>query len=180
MHFARPPAPHRQLVPAAALLHEVSESLKETARQKQVRLLCAEPPLHWGLHVDAAQVRTALGGMLRNAIEAAPPEGWASVRVENGDGTLKLIVEDNGPGPAAGSISHLFDPFYSGRSAGRGRGFGLSSAWRLARQQGGEVRFEGRHQDITRFVLCLPMAAPSWIAAPPLSWPEWGNRGSPS
>src|SRR5205823_2376011 len=124
MHFARPPAPHKQFVPAAAILHEVSESLQETARQKQVRLLCADPPLHWGLHVDTAQIRMALGGMLRNAIEAAPPEGWASVRVENGDGTLKLIVEDNGPGPAAASVCHLFDPFYSGRSAGRGRGFG--------------------------------------------------------
>jgi two-component system NtrC family sensor kinase len=158
MQFARPAAPHRELVPVAALLHEVSASLQEAARQKQVRLVCAEPPGHWGLNVDPAQVRTALGGMLRNAIEAAPPDGWAGLRVENGDGTLKFIVEDNGPGPAPGGVEHLFDPFYSGRSAGRGRGFGLSSAWRLARQQGGEVRFEGRHQDLTRFVLSLPAA----------------------
>ncbi len=99
MQFARPPAAHRQLVPAGALLHEVSESLREVARQKQVNLVCTEPPAHWGLHIDAGQIRTALGGMLRNAIEAAPPAGWAGVRVENGDGTLKLIVEDNGPGP---------------------------------------------------------------------------------
>ena len=158
MQFARPPLPHCELVPASVILHEVSESLQEVARQKQVRLVCAEPPGHWGLRVDAAQVRTALGGMLRNAIEAAPPEGWAGLRVENGDGTLKLIVEDNGPGPGSGGSEHLFDPFYSGRSAGRGRGFGLSSAWRLARQQGGDVRFEGRHHDLTRFVLSLPAA----------------------
>jgi signal transduction histidine kinase len=96
--------------------------------------------------------------MLRNAIEAAPADGWAGLRVENGDGTLKLIVEDNGPGPAPGNLEHLFDPFYSGRTAGRGRGFGLASAWRLARQQGGEVRFDGRHEDVTRFVLTLPAA----------------------
>ena len=123
-----------------------------------MRLVYAEPPKHWGLNVDVAQVRTALGGMLRNAIEAAPREGWAGLRVENGDGTLKFIVEDNGPGPVASGVEHLFDPFYSGRSAGRGRGFGLASAWRLARLQGGEVRFEGRHQDLTRFVLSLPAA----------------------
>ncbi len=158
MQFARPPAPHRQVVAAGVLLHEVTDALEEVARQKQVRLVCADPPAHWALNVDIAQIRTALGGLLRNAIEAAPPQGWAGLRVENGAGTLKLIVEDNGPGPAPGGLEHLFDPFYSGRSAGRGRGFGLSSAWRLAQQQGGEVRFEGRHQDLTRFVLTLPAA----------------------
>jgi two-component system NtrC family sensor kinase len=173
MQFARPPVPHRQLIPAGVLLHEVSESLQEIALQKKVRLVCSETPGHWGLNVDVAQVRTALGGMLRNAIEAAPPEeGWAGMRVENGDGTLKLIVEDNGPGPAPGGLEHLFDPFYSGRSAGRGRGFGLSSAWRLARQQGGEVRFEGRHHDLTRFVLTLPAAD---MSTAPLFTPSKGN-----
>jgi signal transduction histidine kinase len=164
MHFAKPPAPHPQLVPAGRILQEVSESLQEVARQKRVRLVCDDPPKHWGLRVDIAQVRTALGGMLRNAIEAAPADGWAGLRVENGDGTLKLIVEDNGPGPASGNLEHLFDPFYSGRTAGRGRGFGLASAWRLARQQGGEVRFDGRHEDVTRFVLTLPAAD---ISVPP-------------
>src|SRR5438067_979712 len=83
-----------------------SEPLRELARQKQVRLVYAEPPAHWGLNVDAGQVRTALAGMLRNAIEAAPPEGWAGLRVENGNGTLKLIVEDNGPGPAPSGLEH--------------------------------------------------------------------------
>src|SRR5262249_20120778 len=127
-------------------------------QQKHVRVVLNEPPSHWGLNVDLTQVRTALTGLLRNAIEAAPPEGWAGVRVENGDGTLKMIIEDNGPGPLAGSLEHLFDPFYSGRSAGRGRGLGLSTAWRLARQQGGDVRYDGRLQDLTRFTLTLPAA----------------------
>jgi signal transduction histidine kinase len=158
MHFARPPAAHPELIPAGALVHDVSDGLKETARQKQVRLVCADPPEHWGVKADAAQTRTALGGLLRNAIEAAPQEGQVTVRVENGDGTLKFIVEDNGSGPQTGSLEHLFDPFYSGRSAGRGRGFGLSSAWRLARLQGGEVSYGGRHDDLTRFILSLPAA----------------------
>ena len=51
---------------------------------------------------------------------------------------------------------HLFDPFYSGRSAGRGRGLGLSAAWRLARQHGGDVRFDAAAVGVTRFVLSLP------------------------
>ena len=34
---------------------------------------------------------------------------------------------------------HLFDPFYSGRQAGRGRGLGLSTAWRLVKIHGGDM-----------------------------------------
>ena len=51
---------------------------------------------------------------------------------------------------------HLFDPFYSGRLAGRGRGFGLPTAWRLAREHGGDVRFDRPVEGPTRFILSLP------------------------
>jgi signal transduction histidine kinase len=69
---------------------------------------------------------------------------------------LRITVEDSGPGPAAGHAEHLFDPFFSGRPAGRGRGLGLPTAWRLAREQGGDVTFEPMPGGPTRFVLTLP------------------------
>jgi two-component system NtrC family sensor kinase len=123
---------------------------------------------------DPAQVRVALSGLLRNAIEAAPPrDGWAGVRLEKRDKGCQtsevsqasevcfvdLIVEDNGAGPCPTIREHLFDPFFSGRSAGRGRGMGLAIAWRLAQQQGGDVSFDGIHGGVTRFILSLPLAA---------------------
>jgi signal transduction histidine kinase len=78
-----------------------------------------------------------------------------------------VFVEDSGPGPAPEQRPHLFDPFYSGRSAGRGRGLGLPLAWRLARQQGGDVSLEpARPGQPTRFVLSLPRHAhPAGVSA---------------
>src|SRR5439155_12676277 len=58
----------------------------------------------------------------------------------------------NGRGPSPEAQEHMFDPFYSGRSAGRGRGLGLPTAWRLAQQNGGAVRFAGHASGVTRFV----------------------------
>src|SRR5207302_476622 len=71
---------------------------------------------------------------------------------------VEIVIEDNGPGPAALEREHLFDPFFSGRPAGRGRGLGLPTAWRLARQHGGDVRFMRPADGPTRFVLTLPRA----------------------
>jgi signal transduction histidine kinase len=109
------------------------------------------------IYADRQQLSTALTCLLRNAIEAAPPEGWASVRLEvNGPESLDLVVEDSGAGPGLAHREHLFDPFYSGRAAGRGRGLGLATAWRLAREHGGDVRFDIPPGGPTRFVLSLP------------------------
>ena len=157
MHFARPGTPRPTLVPVAKLVADVAAGLRIFAEDRKVNIACPETAPNLGIRVDPVQIRLALNNLLKNAIEAAPAEGWASLRVEREtDGTLSFVVEDNGPGPQGAVREHLFDPFYSGRSAGRGRGLGLSAAWRLARQHGGDVRFDAAAVGVTRFVLSLP------------------------
>jgi signal transduction histidine kinase len=114
------------------------------------------------VYADAEQVRVALGCLVRNAVEAATgtAPGWVRLVLHGplAGGVVEIWVEDSGPGPAAAQRPVLFDPFYSGRTAGRGRGLGLPIAWRLARQQGGEVRLEpAQPGEPTRFVLSLPI-----------------------
>jgi len=88
------------------------------------------------------------------------------MRVEQPDEErLVLVVEDTGPGPGPLAREHLFDPFFSGRSAGRGRGMGLPTAWRLACQQGGDLRYDGSHGEVTRFSLILPAATACSVLA---------------
>jgi signal transduction histidine kinase len=161
MQFARPVTPRLQHVDAGDIIDETRQALQALADERQVRLVAdgAGPPT--AIHADPAQVRAALTALVRNAIEAAPPGGWASIRLEcdhgNGDGNgVALVVEDNGPGPGPLAQEHLFDPFFSGRIAGRGRGLGLPTAWRLACQQRGDLRFDGTHDGVTRFRLVLP------------------------
>jgi two-component system, NtrC family, sensor kinase len=105
---------------------------------------------------DAVQLRQALIHLVRNAIEASPPEGVVRVRGAYTQGHLVVEVFDNGPGPSAEQQPHLFDPFFSGRSAGRGRGLGLSIAWRLVSINNGTVRFVGHDNGWTCFRLELP------------------------
>jgi two-component system, NtrC family, sensor kinase len=72
--------------------------------------------------------------------------------------SVAIEIEDSGPGPDPATAEHLFDPFYSGRDAGRGRGFGLATAWRFARENGGSLRYERVANGPTRFVMTLPAA----------------------
>lgn len=162
MQFARPPRPQRQLIDVPDLLRSVAAAVADLAGQRGVRLDVLEPPGPVTLYADLGQLRTALVCLLRNAVEASPPEGWARIRVEAPmPERVEFLVEDNGSGPTVAQREHLFDPFYSGRPAGRGRGLGLPTAWRLARQHGGDVRFEPLATGPTRFVLSLPHDDPS-------------------
>ncbi len=159
MQFARPAPPHPAWLDLPTLMGEVMAGLADVAAPKRVRLEMTARPERLAVHADAEQVRTALTCLLRNAIEAAPADGFARlVLVEPGGADcVEVLVEDSGTGPSGEQRLHLFDPFYSGRSAGRGRGLGLPIAWRLARQQGGDLHLEpARPGAPTRFVLSLP------------------------
>lgn len=158
MQFARPPKPQKELEDARGIVREVALELSDLAIQRQVQLDCPEPSKDVRLFVDARQIETALACLLRNAIEAAPAQGWASLKVEQpSPDMVEFVIEDNGPGPISNQIDKLFDPFYSGRQAGRGRGLGLPTAWRLAREHGGTVHFASATGNRTRFVLSVPV-----------------------
>jgi signal transduction histidine kinase len=169
MQFARPSPAHPEWIDLPTLMGEVMAGLTDAATQKHVRLEMSARPERLAVHADREQLRTALSCLLRNAIEAAPPEGFARLLLaEPGPADLvEVIVEDSGVGPSDEQRLHLFDPFYSGRSAGRGRGLGLPIAWRLARQQGGDLHLEpARPGAPTRFVLTLPRSLPPTESRP--------------
>jgi hypothetical protein len=55
---------------------------------------------------------------------------------------VRIEITDNGPGIAIDILPMIFDPFFSGREAGRGLGFGLSKAWRIAQIHHGSIEIE--------------------------------------
>jgi signal transduction histidine kinase len=157
MEYARPQPPQKQPVDFRDLLPAVTTSLADLAAQRRVELRCPLPEQPTLCLADPRQLSLALSCLLQNAIEAAPPDGWAGMRLETASADrLVVVVEDSGPGLTRGQREHLFDPFYSGRQAGRGRGLGLPTAWRLAQEHGGDLRYADLPDGPTRFVLSLP------------------------
>jgi signal transduction histidine kinase len=160
MQFARPPRPQKQWIDAANVTDHVAGQLQELANERQVQVERFSPGQAVPVYADERQLETALRCLMRNGIEAAPPGGWVRVHLKMATAEqVEWIVEDSGPGPLPNHREHLFDPFYSGRQAGRGLGLGLPTAWRLATQHGGDVRFEQAPLGPTRFVMVIPQKA---------------------
>lgn len=156
MQFARPPQPKPRRAAALELLTAVRDDLAAFAAEKGVRLELGSVPAGALVRCDVGQIRHALAAVVRNGIEAAGAGGSVRLKCSEGeDDQVAFAVEDSGPGLSAAAREHCFDPFYCGRSAGRGRGLGLPTAWRFARQNGGDLRHEP-DSGPTRFVLTVP------------------------
>jgi len=159
MQFARPAKPNLQVLDVGLVVQELIGQFQEDAADRDLRW---ETEIAHGClaFADPRQVRTALQCLIRNAVEATPAGGRIRVLGDNSfdDSHLIIVVEDSGAGPDSSIVAHLFDPFYSGRPAGRGRGLGLATAWRLAKEQGGDLRFVPTSECPARFVLSLPKA----------------------
>ncbi len=72
-----------------------------------------------------------------------------------GEGALRLMVQDTGPGIPDDELGKIFDPFFTTRSGGTG--LGLAIVARIVQAHGGVVTVNSRIGEGTRFAIWLPV-----------------------
>lgn len=163
MLFARPP----KLNPAACdlrqLARQVVDEMRDLAREHEIQLACETGDQPIELLADATQLGVAIQAVVTNALEAVGNGGHVEMTVQQtamgSHSWVEVAVRDDGPGISDEVRRHLFDPFFSGREAGRGLGFGLSKCWRIVTDHGGQVivrQPSGRGAEVA---ILLPLSA---------------------
>jgi signal transduction histidine kinase len=161
MLFARPPKLNLADCDVRKVAQIVVEELRELAQEQGTTLNCnlSDQPLV--VRADATQLAVALRALGTNALEAVAESGIVDVGVRQTELTqttfAEIAVRDNGPGIADEIRPHLFDPFFSGREAGRGLGFGLSKCWRIVTDHGGDVVVRRPAEGGSEFAILLPL-----------------------
>ncbi|MBC7815370.1 MAG: HAMP domain-containing histidine kinase [Planctomycetaceae bacterium] len=143
MLFGRPPTPELQPVDLA---HAVSDILRKQADDLATDHCTASVEIPSGLilQADSTQLAIVLSELLRNSRQAlqSVDGGEIHVRANSRDEFAIIEIVDRGQGFTEIERQHAFDPFFSGRQAGRGLGFGLSKCWRIIQQHNGRVEIE--------------------------------------
>jgi len=107
--------------------------------------------------LDAKQIERALYNLLLNACQSArqKPGAREVVATVNADHTtVSVTIADNGPGVPEKIRESLFDPFVS-QGKQKGTGLGLTLAWSVAREHGGDVKLISSHAGNTVFRLTV-------------------------
>jgi two-component system NtrC family sensor kinase len=71
--------------------------------------------------------------------------------------TVRIIIEDDGPGIAPEHLDRLFDPFFTTKPVGKGTGLGLSISYGIIKEHGGSIRAESEPGQGARFIIELPL-----------------------
>jgi signal transduction histidine kinase len=168
MLFARPPKPVRAHIDARDVAREQFENLQPRAVQQATQLLFEPNENPCPLHADPIHIGVALRALIINALEALGNGGNIRLQVNSANDrplsataagpVVRITVVDDGPGVPDAVRPHLFDPFFSGREAGRGLGFGLTKAWRIITDHGGDLTHHPAPGAGATFVISLPAA----------------------
>ncbi len=121
------------------------------------------------VRADMSQLEQALLNLVSNARDAMPGGGHLMIETAALDTTetrrlsldhemewLAIRVYDTGSGMSDEVKAHIFEPFYTTKERGKGSGLGLTLAYSVMDQSGGEIRVDSELGVGTTMHLLLP------------------------
>ncbi|MCC6531299.1 MAG: PEP-CTERM system histidine kinase PrsK [Burkholderiales bacterium] len=143
--------------PAAVVLDDIVE--RAVASKQMYRPKPSAEILDRSLCVAASSERLerVVGHLVQNAVEATPPDGTVTVRVQRQGANALIEVADTGKGMTEDFIRNgLFKPFESTKS--NGMGIGTYESREYIRELGGKMEVRSEPGAGSTFVIALPVS----------------------
>jgi signal transduction histidine kinase len=143
----------------AALCRSLTSRFLPDAKSKGVSLVLEAPAQMKPTALDPVWMESMLSNLVGNALRFVGKGGKIKVRVIDGDDTLTLQVEDDGPGISSEELPHIFERFAQAggyRARRGGAGIGLALVREGARLHGGDAIVESEPGRGTLFTITLP------------------------
>jgi HD-like signal output (HDOD) protein/signal transduction histidine kinase len=167
MEFARPAPP--KMAPASIdqiVRQAVEDANSHAGPTAETKVIVEADPSVPNINVDARQIRSAIGEVILNAIQASKPAPDAKdahpadvlvqIRYDAMDNQAIIQVSDRGRGMDEDTLRQAFAPFFSAKNAGRQRGMGLPKALRYIEAHGGTIRLDSLPNAGTTAVIIIP------------------------
>jgi signal transduction histidine kinase len=127
----------------------------DEARRREIDYRLVEqgdPPT---IVTDGDRVLQVITNLLTNAFRWTPDGGAIELAMRAANGTVSVVVSDNGPGIGPDELERIFRPFVS--SDTQGTGLGLPIARELAAALGGSVEVQSELGSGSSFGFVLPV-----------------------
>jgi two-component system sensor histidine kinase ResE len=159
---------YEQRIIVDALLRETHEDCLLLAEDKGIRLMLdidGEAVSDVSVRGNRDRLKEVLFNLISNALKYTPRGGRIMLCAERIGTTARITVEDTGSGIAPEDMPHIFERFYRITSGGTpavpGNGIGLNICREIITVHGGTIAVEGELGKGSRFIISLPLSAPS-------------------
>jgi PAS domain S-box-containing protein len=152
--FSRKQPVHPEVIDVNAVLSELQPSIRRILPPTiELRLEVSHEPL--SIRVDPTQLVQVLLNLVNNSADAMPQGGIlllaSSAEFSKERPTVTIEVTDNGVGMDDKTAQRIFEPFFTTKSDLGGTGLGLSTAYGMVQQNGGQIEVISRPQLGTTF-----------------------------
>ncbi len=158
-----------QAMDLIAAVRQTIESVSPDAEAKDIRMITAFDLDACPIAADRDRLQQVVLNLLSNAIKYSPPGTTVTIRLENVDSALRLIVDDEGPGIDPSFLPHVFERFRQADASSTrrhsGLGLGLAIVRHLVELHGGTVEAANR-TDRTGASLRITLPHPPLESAP--------------
>jgi signal transduction histidine kinase len=152
------------------LVREQVEALRMSAPQRTIRFQSV-PTEAVTVVADADRIGQVIMNYVANALKYSPDDRPVDVRMTVGSGSVRVAVEDHGPGLPMSERERIWQPFYrapmvkvqSGSSVGLGLGLHICKA--IIERHGGQVGLDSKVGRGSTFWFTLPLASAGGVAA---------------
>lgn len=142
-------------------MEALAERFGSVARARGMRITVSGDP---GCRVlaDVGAFERAFSNIIANAIKYGRDGGLTAISWEPGQGVVRILVRDDGPGIPEDDLPHIFERFYRADEARArkdgGAGLGLAIATEAVTACRGSIRVENNPDTGCTFVVQLPCA----------------------
>jgi two-component system OmpR family sensor kinase len=145
------------------MLEVCQEAMVLANGNKEIRIGAIDQVLVCG---DRDRLKQVILNLVSNAVMYTQNGGVIELRLGKQAASAYLVVEDNGPGIPAEDLPRIFERFYRGEKSrarshqedGKGFGLGLSIAYWIIHNHGGNIEVESQVGEGTSFTVWLPLA----------------------
>jgi len=161
--FARGEAQKKEAVDINEVIRGIVELRRYQLRSDGIRLTTSLTDEHPTIRGNLHQLQQAILNVLNNAHQSIT----ASRRGENieirtwldkTDNCVRIAVSDDGAGILPENKGKIFDPFFTTREVGEATGLGLSFAYGIVQEHGGQISVESTPNKGATFEIQLPFA----------------------
>lgn len=109
------------------------------------------------IYVDIDRIKQVLINLLDNAFKFTEAEGTISISFTAVEGSLKIVVQDDGSGISEDDLPRVKEKFYKGKNAKSKNGIGLSICDEIVKLHNGEIFIESEEGNGTLVTVILPV-----------------------
>jgi two-component system NtrC family sensor kinase len=159
LDFSRVKEPEIKEVDIKAILNKSLMLMEHKLSEQGITLVRNFNSLPSNIVADPDQIQQVCINIILNAVHAMPEGGILETSIRKHASFVEIVFKDSGCGIADEDLSKIFTPFFTTKKVGHGTGLGLTVAYGIIKNHGGDIKVKSKTGAGTTVTIALPVVS---------------------